>query len=229
MIIAIDGPAGSGKSTIAKLVSIRLGARNLDTGAMYRAVTLRALQQGYLMDPHRGHENNVTGIIEIARTEPITFRYDATGEISAVLIGDTDVTSDIRTTLIDANVSYVAAIPEVRAALTDQQRTWASGQFSVLEGRDIGTVVFPDAELKVFLTARPEIRAVRRATQNIAAPENECDPQILLDRIIQRDELDSSRDAAPLVAAKDAIIIDTSELSIDQVVDKIVRLVRERN
>ncbi len=228
MIIAIDGPAGSGKSTVAKLVSARLGACNLDTGAMYRAVTLRALEQGYLKSPTDDTANDIAGIIALARSEQISFCYDTDGSINAIMIGNTDVTSDIRTSAIDANVSYVAAIPEVRSALTEQQRVMAAGQLSVLEGRDIGTVVFPDAEIKIFLTAQPETRAMRRATQNAAVDDSESNPEVLLEHIIKRDQYDSSRETAPLVAAQDAIIIDTSELSIDQVVDEVVRLVQER-
>jgi CMP/dCMP kinase len=229
MIIAIDGPAGSGKSTIAQLVSTRLGARTLDTGAMYRAVTLRALEEGYLATSGEPSQDEAMAIAAIAENEPIRFDYDEQGDIVAVRIGDRSVTDEIRTAHIDARVSTVAALPAVRTALTARQRALSKEHLTVLEGRDIGTVVFPDAELKVFLTARPEVRAQRRAEQNASRGGADTDPAILLDRIKARDEHDAARDTAPLVAAADAVVIDTSDLTIAETVDRIVALAQERS
>jgi len=227
MIIAIDGPAGSGKSTIAHLVSARLGARDLDTGAMYRAVTYRALQDGLLTSSGIPDETARKKISEIAQREPIVFAYDGTS-ISSVSIGGIDVTAPIRTAAVDSAVSIVSAIPAVRVALTDQQRRLAADQTSVLEGRDIGTVVFPDAQLKIFLTARPEVRARRRALQNGETSATVVDEDEIRTLMEQRDARDRSRASAPLVAAEDAVVLDSSDLTIDEVVERIVSLAVER-
>jgi len=209
VIIAIDGPAGSGKSTVAKIVAHNLGFQYLDTGAMYRAVALVALSRG--LDISGGDE-----LVAIARDEPIAF---GTFGGSSVSIGGMDVTDAIRTREVDLAVSPVSACPGVRAALTDQQRAIAEHEDIVMEGRDIGTVVFPQAELKVFLTASPEARAHRRSEQNIVRGIGDTDEQALLAALIARDEYDSSRATSPLKPASDAIILDTSDLSIDEVVD----------
>lgn len=218
MIIAIDGPAGSGKSTVAKIAAHNLGFQYLDTGAMYRAVALMALRRSVSLE-------GCSELIAIARDEPIEFGTFGGGSVS---IGGVDVTDDIRTREVDHAVSPVSACPEVRAALVDQQRAIAASNDIVMEGRDIGTVVFPDADLKIFLTASPEARAHRRSEQNIVRGIGDTDENLLLDALAKRDEYDSMRKTAPLRPAEDAVMLDTSELSIDEVVRRIVDLALSR-
>ncbi|MCL2756788.1 MAG: (d)CMP kinase [Coriobacteriia bacterium] len=225
MIIAIDGPAGSGKSTIAKLTAVRLGFAYLDTGAMYRAITIRALEDG--LDPE--DTQAAWAIVEIAQAALISFGYTE-GEAlpTQVFIDGRDVTFEIRTPLADRYVSAVSALPAVRAALSKQQRRLGAERDTVMEGRDIGTVVFPHAELKVFLTASPQERARRRAQQNVKRGVDQTDEAVILAEIMRRDAYDSSREVAPLAMASDAILLDTTELTIDEVVDRIAVLVNEK-
>lgn len=225
MIIAIDGPAGSGKSTIAREVAQRFGFTKLDTGAMYRAVTLSALERAVDLD-------NEDAIDELARTIQITFPAGS-GENVRIAVDGTDVSEVIRTPRIDANVSKVAAYPGVRAAMLTPQRAFAEGRDVVAEGRDIGTVVFPAAEIKVFLTADPRERARRRVLQRhegeeFAAEALEAEIAETLAAIERRDDLDSHRAAAPLVAAPDAVAIDSTAYTIDEVVARIAELIAER-
>lgn len=221
MIIAIDGPAGSGKSTVAKLVARRLGFHYLDTGAMYRAVAFRALASGI-------RETDATAVARIAATDAIEFVH-ADGEPlpSRILIAGDDVTKAIRTPRVDDAVSAVASMPAVREAMVAQQRHIASTDDIVVEGRDIGTVVFPDAEVKVFLTATPEERSRRRAAQQ-AASGMLVDPTGVRESIIRRDTLDSTRAHSPLTPADDADVLDTTGLTIDDVVERIAQLAEER-
>lgn len=212
MIIAIDGPAGSGKSTVAKLVAKELGFNYLDTGAMYRAVAFRALQEGIALEG--GDE-----LVAIANDEFIEFGLNGEGSVA---IGGLDVTGDIRTADVDRAVSPVSACPEVRVAMTEQQRRIGRTADVVMEGRDIGTVVFPDAELKVFLEASPEVRAKRRALQNAERGIGETDYEVILADIKRRDAADSTRETAPLKPADDAVILDTSDMTIEEVVGTIV-------
>ena len=182
-VIAIDGPAGSGKSTVARSLAERLGLPYLDTGAMYRSVALAALSKG----------------VDVYDSEAVA----ALAPTAEMVEGGA-----IRTPEVNAVVSVVAAIPEVRAELVRQQRAWVEARGGgVVEGRDIGTVVFPAAELKVFLTASEAERARRRA--------EEADPGA-------RDRLDSSRAVAPLMAAEDALVIDTTEMSVDEIVEEVL-------
>ncbi|MDR1421823.1 MAG: (d)CMP kinase [Coriobacteriales bacterium] len=231
MIIAIDGPAASGKSTVAKLVARKLGFAYLDTGAMYRSVAWRALEEGLALgDPLPAATK--TRIAQIATNEPITFGY-LSGEPlpSQVFIDGVDVTTNIRTPEADKAVSPVSADPGVRAALTEQQRIIGRTQDTVMEGRDIGTIVFPDAELKVFLTATAEERARRRYQQNVKKAEKAStlytglDEAGILADIHRRDAYDSSREVAPLMQAPDAVEIDTTTMSINAVVKAIAKLV----
>ena len=196
MLVAIDGPAGAGKSTVARAVAAALGFTYLDTGAMYRAVALASL---------RGH-----GLPHLAE---VGFADDG-----HVLLEGEDVESLIRTTEVSEQASKVAADPQVRRALVEQQRRLIAQSDWVAEGRDIGTVVAPDAEVKVFLTASAEERAQRRAVQLGADPA-----QILAEQQI-RDQRDSTRADSPLRAAEDAIEVDTTGLNIDEVVARIVAL-----
>ncbi|PKQ10176.1 MAG: hypothetical protein CVT69_01045 [Actinobacteria bacterium HGW-Actinobacteria-9] len=218
MIVAIDGPAGSGKSTVAKTLAERLCFHYLDTGAMYRAVTLEALRRCEDVDCE-------TVIADIARNSSIEFRLDESAAIpNRVLLSGEDVTSAIRTAEVDANVSAVARLPRVREALVPLQREVGVGRDLIAEGRDIGTVVFPDAEVKVYLTASPEERGRRRHMELEERGEIVQRDEVR-DKIIARDHLDSSRETAPLAAAADAHVLDTTDLSIEEVVNVIAGLV----
>lgn len=215
MIIAIDGPAASGKSTVAKSVARRLGFRHLDTGAMYRAVAWLALEEGMPLD-------DAEGLTELATHNEISFAYaDEAALATAVFIAGHDVTAAVRSPEVDAAVSPVSAVPGVRTALVMQQRRLASAQDTVVEGRDIGTVVFPHAEVKVFLTASAEERARRRRI-DLAAQGHAVDQAEVQARLERRDHYDSTRAASPLHAAADAELLDTTGLSVEQVVDAIV-------
>ena len=226
MIVAIDGPAGSGKSTVAHAIAEQCGFTYLDTGAMYRCVTLACLEQGVDVQDDEA-------VSEVARKTRIEFGASEQGQ--TVCLNGKDVTADIRTPQIDKNVSAVSAIPAVREAMVSLQRAVGEQGDVVAEGRDIGTVVFPDAEVKVFLTADASARAHRRAVQRegkdaavdaTAAADASKEQEILAD-IIRRDKLDSTRQTAPLRAAKDAHHIDSSNLGVDEVVDRIRALIDE--
>ena len=221
MIIAIDGPAGSGKSTVAKQVARMLGFQYLDTGAMYRSVAWYALE-------HQVNPDDVDALARIAQEKSIEFRAaQDDAQPSRVFIDGVDVTGEIRTPRIDKAVTPVSAIPEVRSALVLQQRAIASTHNVVMEGRDIGTVVFPNAEVKVFLTASAEERARRRAAQNRERGFGEVNESAILQDIIRRDEADSTRAASPLKPADDAHMLDTTDLSIDEVCEIIAAFARE--
>jgi cytidylate kinase len=208
-VVAIDGPAGAGKSTVARAVADRLGLAYLDTGAMYRAVALAALRRG--VDPAATDE-----VAEVARTAGIEI---TTGDGSPrVVVDGADVTGDIRSPEVTRAVSAVAANPAVRGEMVRRQREWASAhQGAVVEGRDIGTVVFPDADLKVFLTATDDERARRRALELVDLGYE----QVAAD-LARRDRLDSSRAASPLKAADGAVVLDTTGLGVEEVVERIL-------
>ena len=223
MIVAIDGPSGAGKSTVSKEVAVKLGFSCLDTGAMYRSIAWQALQDGV---PFTDEE----ALGRLASNYDIEFVHES-GNPSpiGVKIGGTDVTRVIRTAEIDRSVSPVSAVPAVREALVaQQQRIGRAGDY-VVEGRDIGTVVFPEAELKVFLTASDEARAKRRVIQNRERGVGSTSYEEVLADIVRRDELDSSRAASPLAAADDAVVIDSSDLSMEQVIERICKLAKERS
>ena len=221
MIIAIDGPAGSGKSSVAKVVAARLGFHYLDTGAMYRAVACRALAQGVSL-------SDEPAVAAIAQSDVIEFGHDEGDPMpSRVLIAGQDVTNAIRTPEVDDAVSPVARLAQVRSAMVQQQRHLASKSNIVVEGRDIGTVVFPDAELKVYLTASAEERARRRAEQQ-AASGHEVDAAAVHAAMLRRDEIDSTRTNSPLAVAADAVLLDTTTLTFDEVVERIAELAQER-
>ena len=225
MIVAIDGPAGSGKSTIAHEVARRFGFEQLDTGAMYRAVALAALEHGLDLDDERK-------IDDLAHAVRLTFPASEDDTTRIVLDG-TDVSEAIRTPCVDANVSKVAAYPGVRQAMLVFQRAFANGRDVVAEGRDIGTVVFPSAEVKVFLTADPVERARRRVLQRhgagtISQAELDAEVASTLAALERRDALDASREVAPLRAARDARLIDSTAYSIDDVVSLIAQMIDER-
>jgi len=207
MIVAIDGPAGAGKSSVARALSTRLGFRYLDTGAMYRALTWLALRQGIALD-------DVTSLEELARENPIEFDG---GE--GVSIAGHDVTAKIREPVIDSSVPIVARHPEVREVMRERQRALGEQGDSVIEGRDIGVVVAPHAELKIWLVADPRVRAERRH-----AERDGITVDMTADDMRRRDE----RDADNTHRAEDAIEVDTTSLSLEQVIDRIEGLLRER-
>jgi cytidylate kinase len=206
VIVAIDGPAGSGKSTVARGLAARLGFRYLDTGAMYRALTWVALEVGVALD-------DAHALAALANANPVTF------EGERVHIRDADVTEAIREPRIDRVVSAVARHPGVRAVMKERQRELAEGGDAVIEGRDIGSVVCPDAEVKVYLVADPGERARRRQADH---------PDIGAEALATDLRLRDERDAAQMQAAPDAEKIDTTELTIDEVLDRIERLVEAR-
>ncbi len=205
-VIAIDGPAGAGKSTVARALAARLGLEYLDTGAMYRAVTHAAMRRGI----------DTTDLDRVAKlAEDITLEVGEHG----VLVDGLDATTEIRSHEVTTAVSAVAANSGVRAELVRRQRTWANQRGGgVLEGRDIGSVVFPDAELKLYLTASPRVRAERRVA------EAGGDVDAIEAAIERRDRHDSSRSDSPLVEADGSIVVDTTGLSIDEVLEQIEHL-----
>ena len=208
--IAIDGPAAAGKSTIAKRVAKKLEFLYIDTGAMYRAVTLYVLEHG----------DDI--IQDISSHIHITF-----GINDEVYLNDKDVSAEIRSPEVTNNVSRVSAIGEVRTYLVDMQREISRTSSVVMDGRDIGTTVLPDADVKIFMQASPEVRAKRRLLEETARGNN-IDLATLTAEIIRRDEIHSTREISPLVQAEDAILLDTSYLSIDEAEQKIIQLVEDK-
>lgn len=215
MVIAIDGPSGVGKSTVSRAVADQLGLVYLDTGATYRAATLAIVRAGADVRS----ESEV-----LAEVENHTIDYTEVG----VMLDGESVASDVRSDQVTLNVSAVSAHPLVRAAIVEMQRRWVDdrGANAVVEGRDIGTVVFPDAPVKIFLTASPLVRATRRSGDAEADGKSVAE---IAAEIEARDHADSTRKASPLRPADDALIIDTSELTIDEVVYRIISRVNEMN
>lgn len=220
-VVAIDGPAGAGKSSVTRLVAERLGYLLVDTGAIYRAVALAAQRAGLSWNDTDAIAALAT---QLVKREGIRLeRADVTGQ-RIVLDGD-DVSSVLRTQTISEGASRVSAIPEVRASLLELQRAAGRRGGVVLEGRDIGTVVFPDAEAKFFLTASVEVRA-RRRHEELTQRGDHVSLEDVRREVIERDQRDSSRPVAPLRQAADALVVDSSTLSIDEVVERIVEGVR---
>ena len=222
MIVAIDGPCGAGKSSVAKVVARALGLSCLDTGAMYRAVAWLAKHNGVDLD-----DNEALG--KVARECEIAFGHtNGDPTPNQVFVDGHDVTSDIRTAEIDKAVSPVSAAAAVREALVLQQQRIGNAGDYVVEGRDIGTVVFPNAEVKVFLTASPEERAHRRVRQNADRCVGSIDYEEVLADIIRRDRADTTRETSPLKKADDAVEIDSTGDHIETVIAKICELANER-
>lgn len=211
--IAIDGPAGAGKSTVARMVAARLGYRYLDTGAMYRALTWQALQEGLDF-------SDEPALVELARTADIQILPTKDGS-PQVLVNGQDVTLSIRSQQVSRQVSLLAKIPGVRREMVQRQRRLATGGGVVMEGRDIGTRVLPHAELKIYLTASPRVRAIRRAAE-LAARGEEVDVHRLEEEISRRDAMDAGREVDPLRPAPDAVYLDCSQMNIDEVVEFIL-------
>ena len=213
MIIAIDGPAGSGKSTIAKLIAENLGLVYLDTGAMYRLVTLKALNDGIL--------GNLDKIIKMLDNLNIDIKENG------FYLDDIDVSEEIRKPVVSENVSDIAVIREVREKMVDLQRKFSESKNVILDGRDIGTVVFPNADVKIFLVADAKERANRRYKELVAKGENVRIEEIY-ENILKRDEIDSTRKESPLKKADNAIEVDTTSKNIEEVKNEILNIIRKK-
>ncbi len=213
LIIAIDGPSGSGKSSVSRAVAEQLGLSYLDTGAMYRAMTWWVLEKG--IDPIDGEM--VFDVAKVAKIIPGTDPSNPT-----IHVGDVDVSGPIRGDLVTGAVSAVSAVPEVRGLLVELQREISKDapKGIVVEGRDIGSVVLPDASLKLYITADPEARAARRAA------ENGQDVSTTQEKLVKRDQADSTRKVSPLEMAADAMLLDTTHMNLDEVVDHVLGLIK---
>jgi cytidylate kinase len=218
LIIAIDGPVGSGKSTVARSVARLLGYSYLDSGAMYRALAWKALRSGVLLD-------SPASLVVLAEN----MRIDLAQESGAlrVRVDGADVTEAIRSAEVARGASQVAVVPEVRRVLVDQQRRAGEAGGVVMEGRDIGTVVFPDAHLKIFLDASPEVRAERRRREYLAKGESVA-PAAMLEQVRERDRRDRERAASPLKRSADAVLVDNSAMDAEETARLIVLLAREK-
>jgi CMP/dCMP kinase len=223
-VVAMDGPSGTGKSTVSRRLAAACGAAYLDTGAMYRAVTLAVLRAG--LDGTEPDTEKVA-VAAVADLESVT-----DPAVPAILLAGEDVEAEIRGAAVTGAVSAVSAVPAVRSALVDRQRALIEKAVAarggiVVEGRDIGSVVVPDSPLKVYLTASEEIRAARREAQDRKAGRV-ADHNAVLADVRRRDRLDSTRKTSPLHAAPDALVLDTDELSVDDVLTELLRLVKDR-
>ena len=232
IIIAIDGHSSTGKSTTAKRVAKVLQYVYIDTGAMYRAVTFLALEQGFISLPHGGEEKQILnidkdGLLSALKQSTIRFEHNPQLGVSEIYLNGQNIEKEIRGLSVASYVSEVAKIPEIRAYLVNLQREMGQQKGVVMDGRDIGTVVFPNAELKVFMTASEEIRAQRRFEELQQKGEKVTFEQVLKN-IQERDYQDTHRKESPLQKASDAVEIDNSHTSLDEVVSQIVRLAKEK-
>jgi len=216
--IAIDGPAGAGKSTIARQLAAGLGYIYVDTGALYRAVGVNAMRKG-------ADTKNIQQVTESLGSADVSLRF-VDGE-QRVFLGDEDVSLAIRTPEASMAASNVSAIPAVREFLFDLQRDIAAKNNCIMDGRDIGTVVLPNAQVKIFLTASAEVRAKRRYDE-LLAKGMQADYTQVLEEMVQRDYQDSHREIAPLKQADDAVLVDTSEMNLEQVLDTLNKIVKEK-
>lgn len=216
VIVAIDGPSGTGKSSTSKAVAAKLGLSYLDTGAQYRAITWWMISNGVDVKDAEAVANAAAKPVIVSGTDP---------SHPTITVDGVDASGPIRTEEVTSRVSAVSAVPEVRSLITELQRTIARGAEHgiVVEGRDIGTTVLPDADLKIFLTASPEARAARRSGELRGA-----DVTATREALVKRDAADSSRKTSPLAKAGDAVEVDTTELTLDQVIECVVTLVEER-
>lgn len=222
IIVAIDGHSSCGKSTIAKAVAANFGYIFIDSGAMYRAVTLFALRNNLI----NGGAVNREKLISLLPQIQIEFRYSPEKQKSDTFLNGENVEDEIRQLPVSQNVSPVATIPEVRAAMVHLQQEMGKNKGIVMDGRDIGTVVFPDAELKLFVTASPEIRAQRRFDELTAKGEQVSFDEILKN-VVERDYIDSTREASPLRKADDALILDNSNMTREEQLEWVLKKVEE--
>lgn len=220
--IAIDGYSSTGKSTIAKQLANKLGYVYVDTGAMYRATTLYALNKGYISDNHFNVNDFVLDLDNIS----ISFQFNPELGFAEVYLNNKNVEKEIRTMHVSGFVSKIATVPEVRYRLVKQQQLIGESSGIVMDGRDIGTVVFPNAELKLFMTATDEVRAQRRFDE-LTVKGDKVSYEEVLHNVRERDYIDSNRENSPLLKAEDAIEIDNSNLGIDEQYKKIMRLVED--
>ena len=218
IIIAIDGPAGSGKSTLAALLARKYGYVNIETGAMYRALALKAIEKQVSLE-------DGDALAELARRSRIELRSQAEG--NSVLLDEADVTDRIRRHDVTEAASKVSVHPAVREWMVRRQQEMGKGGGMVMEGRDIGTKVFPDAEVKIFLDAAPETRGARRFLQNPAIAKTKPEAAVLAE-LRARDERDRNRASSPLVAAPDAVVIDSTHMTLEQVVERATKIVEQR-
>jgi len=225
LTIAIDGPAGSGKSSVARRVAAMLGYLYLDSGAMYRALAVKALRRGTPLDDERGLEA-LAKETHIALKAP-NAEQEAAGAKNSVFLDGADVTQEIRTSEVAQAASRLATIARVREVLVAEQQRAGAGGGVVMEGRDIGTVVFPKAELKIFLDAAPEVRAERRWKEHQEKGERITLPEVF-DEVIERDKRDRERKVSPLVRAADAVLVDNTAMGIEETARLIVMLAQER-
>lgn len=218
MIVAVDGPAGSGKGTVTKKIEEKLGFLNLDTGATYRCVALQTLREGLSLE-------NEKEIIEIANS--IDIKIDNTGEKDIILLNGENVSKEIRTKEVTSIVSQISSIIPVREKMVEVQRNLAKGKNVIVEGRDIGTVVFPNADVKIYLDASEEIRAKRRYEENV---QNGIDAtyEEVLENVKMRDYNDIHKPYGALKKADDAIVVDSTDLTIEEVVKKIEDIIRNK-
>lgn len=220
--IAIDGFSSTGKSTLAKQLARHLGYAYVDTGAMYRAVTYYAMDKGYITDEHFDKQALINDLPLIS----LQFLFNPEKGFAEMYINEHNVEKMIRTLAVSNKVSRVAEVSEVRAMLVKQQQQMGTGKGVVMDGRDIGTVVFPDAELKLFMTASPETRAKRRYLE-LQEKGDKASYEEVLKNVQERDYIDCNRQDSPLVKAADAIEIDNSELSIEEQFEKVMQLVQK--
>lgn len=222
-VIAVDGPAGSGKSSVCRATADRLGLSYLDTGAMYRAMTWAMLDRGVDVDDAAAVEAAADAVQIVSGTDPLS---------PTIHVGSVDVAGPIRSDEVTAAVSAVSAVPAVRKTLVALQRDEVAravqaGNGIVVEGRDITTVVLPDADLKVFITADPAVRAARRARQDVELGKDGVDVERTESALRERDAKDSSRQASPLAQADDAVVLDTTDLTLEQVIDRMAAMIAD--
>lgn len=215
LVVAIDGPAAAGKSTVAKMVAKKIGATYIDTGAMYRAVTYFALSQN--IDP-----KDESAVVSLLPKLKLDIKED-----ERIFLNGTDVTKQIRSIEVNDNVSYVASYKDIRLALVDIQRKMSESISVVMDGRDIGTYVLPNADIKIFQVASVGTRALRRYKENISK-EIQCELEDIEIGLKKRDHIDSTRTFAPLKPADDSIVLDTSNLSIEEAVDAVIEIIKKK-
>jgi len=223
IVIAVDGHSSTGKSTLAKQIAKALNYIYIDTGAMYRAVTYYALQNNLISENHFDKDRLIKNLDHIK----ISFKYNPDKGFAEVYLNGKNIEKDIRKMHVSNFVSDIATVPEIREKLVAQQRDIGKNKGVVMDGRDIGSVVFPDAELKIFMTASPKVRAQRRYKE-LLEKGNEVDYKAVLQNVIKRDKIDSERDVSPLIMTDDAIKIDNSNLSREEQFEEVLNLAKEK-